>query len=290
MKLFSVGSTPVKINPLLIPVLPAAFVFGMGAQAALAFLSLAVHEAAHALFARRLGIPVLEIRAEPFGFAARMDTAGHDPYDLAAVYAAGPVASLVTAASAALFADVTPAFAPAAEALVQFNLLIACMNLLPALPLDGGRLVLAAFSGRPAKRIHAMLKAAGIALGAAFTALFVLLLLHGSVNPTLAVMGVFLIISAVAERLPPEPALISARVLAPALTLPVRQTALEEHTPLCEALRLIPAGGYRVVTVLDASMRRVGELDEKALVAAAKALGPSSELSQAVAKYGQKVL
>lgn len=290
MTLFTLGNTRIKIDPLLIPILPAAFVFGMGAQAALAVLSLAVHEAAHAVFARRLGIPVLELRAEPFGFAARMQIKGHDPCDLAAVYAAGPVASLVAAAFAALFEEFSPAFAPAAGALVEFNLLIACINLLPALPLDGGKLILAVLSHRPIKRVHALLKAFGVALGSAFTALFILLLVRGSANPTLLIMGAFLIVSAFAERLPPEPARISNRALAPALTLPVRQTALEEHTPLREALRLIPAGGYRVVTVVDASMHRVGELDEKALLSAAKTLGLSSDLSHAVAKFGQKVL
>lgn len=289
MKLFSLGGVRVKADPLLLAVIPAAFVFGRGEQALIAFLSLMVHESAHALFARRLGISVQELKAEPFGFVARMETAGCDPADLAAVYAAGPVASLAVSAFAALASGLIPSFY-AASALIEFNLLIAVVNLLPALPLDGGRLLLCAFSGRSYKTAHKVLRASGAILGAAFIALFAVLAANGVINPTFAVMGVFLTLSALTERMPPVALELESRRLQPFSTLPVRINALEEHTTLTKALRLMPAGGYRVVTVVDRSMRRVGELDERAVIEATKALGPSAPLYEAVAFFGQKVL
>lgn len=98
-------------------------------------VTLLVHEFAHALVARRLGLRVIDITIWPLGGMARMEgLSGHSSRE-AMVAAAGPLANLALAAICA--------FLPGNLAYSAFlmNLILGLGNLVPAFPLDGGRLL-----------------------------------------------------------------------------------------------------------------------------------------------------
>jgi Zn-dependent protease/CBS domain-containing protein len=108
------------------------------------FASILLHELGHSLVARRLGIPIRSITLFIFGGVARL---ARDPQDGRAelkIAAAGPLVSL---ALAALFYGATRIDAVGGEGgsvagyLAFINLLVAVFNLVPAFPLDGGRLL-----------------------------------------------------------------------------------------------------------------------------------------------------
>lgn len=117
---------------------------GMGvATALLFFASLLAHELGHAVVARRLGVPVRGITLFLLGGVAEISqeirTAGRE-FVVAAV---GPGVSLALAAAFGLVAfatDAVPA-APIAATLAAANALLAAFNLIPGLPLDGGRIL-----------------------------------------------------------------------------------------------------------------------------------------------------
>ena len=285
MKLFSLGNTEIKCSPFLLLTIPVAVAFGSGRLLLAALLSLCVHEAAHAAAARRLGYEVSSVEAQPFGFVARMELLDASAADSAAIYAAGPTASLVMAAVSALIEDLVPLYAEARLGLTEYNLLIFAVNLLPALPLDGGRLLLAAFSKRGAKTASLVLQASGVVTGAAFLALFVLLLLRDAFNLTFLIMGAFLAASALAEGRRTRVPRVTARPIRRGRCAEVRNIAVSEDTRLLEALRLIPSGGYTVLTVVDSSMRRKAQLDERQLMLACERLGANATLSD-VMKQG----
>jgi Zn-dependent protease len=126
--------------------------------AALAF-SLALHEAAHSAVARRAGLDVRRITLSFLGGALELADAPLTPGVELRVALAGPVASglLAVAATIAhvLFValGMDPLFAMGAAVVALGNLLIAVLNCIPALPLDGGRALHAALwalSGREA--------------------------------------------------------------------------------------------------------------------------------------------
>lgn len=98
-------------------------------------VSLLVHELAHALVARRLGLKVYDITIWPLGGMARMDGLADNPQLEAPVAAAGPAANLVLALLCWL---IPGTFADPAAAI---NLVLGLGNLLPAFPLDGGRIL-----------------------------------------------------------------------------------------------------------------------------------------------------
>ena len=127
------------------------FVFGLIATVVF-FVSILLHELAHAWMARREGIDVLEIVLHPFGGLARMRREPDTPRAEFRIAVAGPAASfllsllfLVLLAVARQFNAVIPM---SIFAVLFFgNLMLAIFNLFPGYPLDGGR-VLRAFLWR----------------------------------------------------------------------------------------------------------------------------------------------
>lgn len=283
---FRIGGVRIRCSLLLLLTAPLAVIFRRETMLIVAFISLSVHEGAHALLAHRLGFTVQSIEIQPFGFVARLEDADAPAGDIAAVYAAGPAASLVMAAMSSLMERFVPAYAAASLGFTEYNLIIAAVNLLPALPLDGGRLVYAAFMERSRRPALKLLKLAGAAVGAAFVAAFGFLAVRGAINPTLAVMGSFLIIAALRES---DPGVLPHRRLRRGC-IPVRELAADGSTTISAALLMLPPGCYAVISVLDSSMRRVAVLDERRLIEAAGVLGAAASLSDAVALYPNEVV
>ncbi len=98
-------------------------------------LSLLVHELAHALTAKRCGLYVQDILIGPLGGVARVENAADRPLTEALVAAAGPLANLLLAALFVLIPG------GVGDAGVWINLVLGLGNLLPAFPLDGGRVL-----------------------------------------------------------------------------------------------------------------------------------------------------
>lgn len=128
------------------------------------------HELAHCVVARRRGAEVLGILLIPLGGISQLASVPDDPDDELAIAAAGPLASLAAGVVLLVVGLVTGArvwpptlFAGSWWArLAWLNLLLGAFNLLPALPMDGGR-VLRAVLARHHGHVEATLLAARIA-------------------------------------------------------------------------------------------------------------------------------
>lgn len=145
----SIGRTRIIIHPLALLYPLAAAMLGPGSEVAALLIALTIHEGAHLLAANALGIGISRLRLTPFGGAMTMDNPyGLSPLRLAAVAIAGPLANLMALIAAGALAHwrmVGPGFA---LSLMQTNLVLLAFNLLPALPLDGGRVAYALLSLR----------------------------------------------------------------------------------------------------------------------------------------------
>src|SRR3954447_23815055 len=120
---------------------PYAYVIGLGFVVCL-LGSVLLHELGHALTARRYGIGVRGITLELLGGYTEMDRDAPTPRVDALVSLAGPAVSLVLGAVAPAAAFVLPDRTVAGEIAFQLaasNVLVAMFNVLPGLPLDGGR-------------------------------------------------------------------------------------------------------------------------------------------------------
>lgn len=135
------------------------------------FASVVVHELAHCLVARRRGGDVLGILLLPIGGLSRMERIPKEPRDEAAVAVAGPATSVVLGVvllaigALAFGGSLWPPTLVSGTWLVRLgwmNLLLAAFNLVPALPMDGGRVLRAVLAGRM-PRVRATRIAASIA-------------------------------------------------------------------------------------------------------------------------------
>jgi Zn-dependent protease len=160
----------------------AAYVLAGAAGGALLLVSVAVHEAGHCLAARRAGLAVVRVTLSLVGGTCEVDEPPRRPATELRIAATGALTSLGCALAAAVVhvalveGDADPLVAAVAAAAAVGNLLFVALNLLPGLPLDGGRIVRAALwavSGREplATRVAAML---GRAVGGALLAIALL--------------------------------------------------------------------------------------------------------------------
>ena len=111
------------------------------------FLSIVLHELSHSLVARRYGIPMRGITLFVFGGVAEMDDEPPSAKSELLMALAGPAASVVIAigcllfAAAATFAGWRTEIVLVAQYVGATNMLLAIFNLMPAFPLDGGRVL-----------------------------------------------------------------------------------------------------------------------------------------------------
>jgi Zn-dependent protease len=139
---------PIELHPSFLLLLALVFIAFGGAigvaLVCLTFASVVLHELGHALVARQLGVRMSGIELSFFGGAAKMvempRTANHE----LAIAAAGPAVSLMLGGAGLGLAAITH--------LTLFawigwtNLVLAGFNLIPALPMDGGRILRAALT------------------------------------------------------------------------------------------------------------------------------------------------
>lgn len=167
MQLFRVRGIPVRIDvgwvlivgfiawnlasgyfPQVLPSLSTTAYWVQGLVAALLlFASVLLHELAHALVALRHGIPVGGITLHIFGGVSQLDSEPETPRAELLIAIVGPLMSFALAGLAHALGRVLGG-APWAEALAGYlavvNLVVGVFNLVPAFPLDGGRVLRAA--------------------------------------------------------------------------------------------------------------------------------------------------
>ncbi|MGH9369868.1 MAG: site-2 protease family protein, partial [Thermoanaerobaculia bacterium] len=127
------------------PNLPASAYWAKGLVASLLlFVSILLHEMGHAVVARRNGVGIRSITLFIFGGVAEMEKDAEDGATEFKIAAIGPVVSLALAAGFHLASSVESlggSGQAVARYLALINLALALFNLVPAFPLDGGRLL-----------------------------------------------------------------------------------------------------------------------------------------------------
>ena len=245
--------------------LSGAAYLAMGLVTALLFfVSVLLHELGHALQARREGIPTRGITLWMLGGAARSGGPFRSAGEEARVALAGPAVSAVLGAAlvgAGQIGGLPAAIGTVLEWLGWTNLLLLAFNMIPALPLDGGRVlraVLWRFSGN-------LLRATRIAAGVS-QVLAVALMCFGAVSLVasasfgglwLALIGWFVFSAATAERGGAEAQVALAGVPVAKLMTPDPIT-VPATVSAWELLRLSRQTGHSVYPVIDEHGDAVG--------------------------------
>jgi Zn-dependent protease/CBS domain-containing protein len=189
--------------PMLYVGLPTIVYWWMGLAGVIGlFVSLVFHELCHSLVARRYGLSIRGITLFLFGGIAEMEDEPMTPKIEFLMAIAGPLSSLALAVAFNIFANLFTLLG-ASESLVgvlgylaSLNVVLAVFNLIPAFPMDGGRIVRSALWHFRRDLVSATVTAAKIGgwFGLILIGGGILLALSGSVGTGIwwSLMGMFL--------------------------------------------------------------------------------------------------
>ncbi len=176
------------------------------------FATVLLHELGHAWAARRYGIRTRDITLLPIGGVARLERMPRNPRQELVVALAGPAVNVVIAGLLVLLLTATggiPTFVESASVgadflsrsfvarLLAVNIWIVLFNLIPAFPMDGGRVLRAILAMRSGDYAHATESAARV--GRFFALIFGMVGLFVLGNPFLVIVALFVWLAAAGE-------------------------------------------------------------------------------------------
>ena len=249
-----------------------------------------LHEVGHIMMARRFGIRTPDVLLLPIGGLARLERMPEEPRQELLIAIAGPavtlaIAVLLYAALAAgggapelrtLYTAPTTSFV--AE-LYRINVVLLVFNLIPAFPMDGGR-VLRALLSRRVGAVRATRIAAGIGQAAAFGLGFLGI---STGNLILVLIAFFIFLGAGAEATAVETKAAGAGIRVREMMV-TDFRALPVHATLADAAALLLAGEQREFPVVDNVGALEGLLTRDNLIQGLSARGPGAIVDQAMTR------
>jgi Zn-dependent protease/CBS domain-containing protein len=244
----------------------------------LLFACVVAHELGHSLVGMRLGYPVRDITLLPIGGVASFERMPTDPRQELQIAIAGPLVNVALAGALWAILAATGSFTPVEtvgvatggilERLLVVNVMLAGFNLLPAFPMDGGRMLRALLAQR---MDHARATQTAARVGQAMALGFGLLGLLS--NPFLLFIALFVYIGAEQEA-----AAATMRSLFEGLSvraaMVTRFSVLREDEPVARALELLIATEQHDFPVVAANGGVIGMLSRTLLL---NALGRGDE-------------
>jgi stage IV sporulation protein FB len=246
---------------------------------ALLFLCVLLHEFGHILAARRYGVQTPDIVLLPIGGVARLERIPEEPAQELVVALAGPAVNLVIAALLFLalgglpddsFELQNPGVGLLAR-LASANLFLVLFNLLPAFPMDGGR-VLRAFLAHRLGYARGTQVAASIGQGLAFA--FGLLGLIGG-NPMLVFIALFVYLAASSEAHAAQMRQVSRGMMV-ADAMITRFESLSPQSRVEDAVECLIRTTQHEFPVVDGIGRLHGVLTRDGMIKALRERGPDT--------------
>ncbi len=251
----------------------------------LLFLCVLAHEFGHIFAARAFGIETPDVTLLPIGGVARLARIPEEPYQELLIALAGPAVNVVIAvvllvlfgshAEPTHLASVENTKIALTDRLTVVNLFLALFNMIPAFPMDGGRVLRALLAIRLGY-VHATKVAASIGQALAFV--------FGAVglfyNPLLIFIALFVYFAASSEA-------HVAALRAMSQGIPVtsammtRFATLAPDTHIDEAVETLLSTSQSDFPVTEGG-RLVGLLSRNNIVRALKQMGPDARVGQAM--------
>jgi Zn-dependent protease len=251
------------------------------------FLCVLLHEFGHILMARRFGIRTPDVILLPIGGVARLERIPEEPKQELLIAAAGPAVTLAIAAGFWLLLRLqgeAPALSPLepfeggfAIDLLRVNLLLLLFNLVPAFPLDGGRVLRALLATRmPHVRATRIAATGGqvLAMVLGVAGLFY--------NPMWLFIALFVFFGAGQEAAHAEARAAGRGIIVDQMMV-TRFETLPVHASLRQAVDRLLDGEQREFPVVDNDGQVVGLLTRDHLIRGLTERGPDSPVTAAMA-------
>src|SRR5687768_2736110 len=251
------------------------------------FACIVLHELGHALAARRYGIRTRDITLLPIGGVARLDHMPREPRQELVVALAGPAVNVVIAAILYLGLRATggiPTFLDDASLsegflergfavrLLAVNIWLVLFNLIPAFPMDGGRVLRALLAMRSGDHERATETAARV--GRFFALVFGIVGIFVVGNPLLVIIALFVWLGAASEAAAAQTSAMLDGVPIDDLMITDVET-LAPGDPLARAVQLILDGFQQDFPVIENGVV-IGMLTRPALLRALSERGDAA--------------
>jgi len=252
----------------------------------LLFLCVLLHEFGHIFTARAFGVNTPYVTLLPIGGVSQLERIPEEPWEEFLIAIAGPLVSIAITVLLVYVAgaNLEPSTAGAVEntkiALVDrlaiVNLFLALFNLIPAFPMDGGRVLRAALASKFGY-VRATEISASIGQFVAFALGFIGLMY----NPILIFIAIFVYLAASSEA-----HMVALRAASRGVPVShAMMTHFETLSPdghLDGAVQTLLQTGQGEFPVVDGTGKPVGLLDRGSLIRALKTLGPDARVADAM--------
>lgn len=249
------------------------------------------HEFGHILMARRFGIATPEVTLLPIGGVAALERMPEKPREQLAVAVAGPAVNVAIAAVLLLYLGASADSSQVAEGmnrledssfnlvarLASANVFLVLFNLLPAFPMDGGRVLNALLAMRMDKR-KAMRISARTGQMMAFLFGFAGLVWG---NPMLVFIAIFVYVAAAAEAESSGLEDIASNLFV-SDAMETRFAVAPIDATLADAVDILLATPQYEFPIVDGFGKSVGLLTRDGLIAALREAGPMAAVTQAL--------
>lgn len=283
MRLGKIAGVRIRVNILFLLICIIYSALGLAEEVLIIFASVLVHEIAHVIIALVLGVKVAEIELLPFGGQAKIeDFTGLEPDREIYIALAGPAASLSMAGIFYFLHDnITSSYLPL---FININLFLGVFNLVPALPLDGGRILralLASLIGYKKATARAAILGKIIAIGLSLFGIYKVYYQQSGANYIL--VGMLLFWAARREGKLLAYAFMRYLVnkksdLAKHGILPAQQVISREDTLLKKILDSTRPSYYLIVVAVNEADHLTGMYTEAELIERFFELGPGARL------------
>jgi stage IV sporulation protein FB len=252
----------------------------------LLFACVLAHEFGHIFTARAFGIATPDVTLLPIGGVARLERIPEEPREEFLIAIAGPLVNVAIAFGLVLLAgarlkagDLTVMESPnvsLVDRLAAVNLFLALFNMIPAFPMDGGRVLRALLATRLGF-LRATEIAAFIGQGVAFALGFIGLFY----NPLLIFIAIFVYLAAAAEA-----HMVAMRAMSRGV--PVSSAMMTHYTTLApealveDAVQTLLRTSQSEFPVVDAIGKPVGLFGRSDLIRALKQLSPDARVGDSM--------
>jgi Zn-dependent protease/CBS domain-containing protein len=295
----SIAGTAIRIHVTFLLFLAWIFVAGLATSGVndavnslvfmvLLFACVVAHEFGHIFVARAFGVPTPDVTLLPIGGVARLARIPEKPSEEFLVAIAGP---LVNVAIAIVLIAIAPTHLSAAhlaamespkvsmvDRLAEVNLFLAIFNMIPAFPMDGGRVLRALLAVRLG-HVRATEIAASIGQWAAFALGFLGLFY----NPMLIFIAIFVYLAAASEA-----HMVSLRAMSRDIpvtaAMVTRFATLTGNEHIDHAVETLLQTSQTEFPVVDTDHRLIGLVGRAEIIRALRQLGPSTPVSNVMVK------
>jgi Zn-dependent protease/CBS domain-containing protein len=296
----SIAGTAIRIHVTFLLFLVWIFVAGLATSGVndavnslifmvLLFACVVAHEFGHIFTARAFGVPTPDVTLLPIGGVARLARIPEKPSEEFLVAIAGP---LVNVAIAIVLIAIAPTHLSTAhlaamespkvsmvDRLAEVNLFLAVFNMIPAFPMDGGRVLRALLSVRLG-HVRATEIAASIGQWAAFALGFLGLFTN---NPMLIFIAIFVYLAAASEA-----HMVSLRAMSRDIpvtaAMVTRLATLTGNEHIDDAVKTLLQTSQTEFPVVDSDHRLIGLVGRAEIIRALRERGPSVAVSDVMVK------